>query len=180
MIRRICFLMIGAAFLQGPLPAHADDDEIVRLPGRGQIKDLAARPSPKVDRLIPGGGLILSFDGDRDGIVTASEVEIGISEAFAEADDNADGRLSPLEQAAWAAALPTRDDTLANPARFDPNLDRVVSFEEFAGVVGAFAAGLADASTGDVRLASLKAGRPAEPENPLSTAPQPIAPRRGG
>ena len=32
--------------------------------------------------------------------------------------------LQMLEQQAWARSLPTRDNSLANPVRFDPNLDR--------------------------------------------------------
>ncbi|MEO0983032.1 MAG: hypothetical protein AAFX03_10305 [Pseudomonadota bacterium] len=135
----------------------AADDGLVRLPGQGQVKSEEQRATARADRLIPGGGLMLSFDANRDGRVTADEVEAGQAAAFLAADANGDGSLSPIEQARWSDNLPTYDPSLANPARFDPNLDRVVTAEEFAFVVRNFANSLADPASGDVVLASLKA-----------------------
>lgn len=133
------------------------DDEILRLPGQGELKPEAAKIVGRdTERLIAGGGLILSFDTNADSIVTPDELRTGIEVAFENADRNADGRITPLEQMAWSDSLPTRDTSLANPARFDPNLDRVVRQAEFAEVVLTFAAGLADETTGDVHVDQLK------------------------
>jgi len=149
------------------------EDEIVRLPGQGELKPEAAKTIVGADRLISGGGLILSFDADADGRVTPDELETGVAIAFETADRNDDGRITPLEQMAWADGLPTRDTSLANPARFDPNLDRVVREAEFTDVVVSFASGLADETTGDIhveRLTSNITGRRAIEE--------PVAPPR--
>lgn len=135
--------------------ASAEDD-IVRLPGQGELKPEAAKKIIGAERLISGGGLILSFDADADGKITMAELESGVAIAFETADRNDDGRITPLEQMAWADGLPTRDTSLANPARFDPNLDRVVREAEFTEVVISFASGLADETTGDIHLERLK------------------------
>ena len=142
-----------------------DADDIVRLPGQ-----LTARPDKihlpggdpdKPKRLVPGGVLIVSFDTNGDGIISPEELNTGITAAFAQADANGDGQLTALEQQAWAASLPVRDDTLANPVRFDPNLDRIVTFEEFRGVIYQLAATYQD-SAGEIAVASLTA--PDKPE----------------
>ena len=133
------------------------EDEILRLPGQGELKPEAAKIiGSDTGRLIAGGGLLLSFDTDADGIVTPDELDDGIEAAFETADRNADGRMTPLEQMTWAESLPTRDTSLANPSRFDPNLDRVVREAEFADVVRNLAAGLADETTGDIHHDQLK------------------------
>lgn len=142
-----------------------DADEIVRLPGQ-----LAARPDRKPppggmpgkgERLVAGGVLILSFDTNGDGTVSRPELNAGIKAAFAEADANGDGQLTALEQQAWAASMPVRDDTLANPVRFDPNLDRIVTLEEFTTVIYQLAASYEDGD-GNIAVASLTA--PDKPE----------------
>lgn len=137
-------------------------DDLVRLPGQP-----AGRPDKRggamPERLVPGGVLIASFDTNGDGVISQDELREGIAAAFAEADANGDGQLTALEQQAWAANLPARDDTLANPVRFDPNLDRIVTYEEFYGVIIQLAATYQD-SAGEVTLASLVA--PDKPERP--------------
>ena len=148
----LCFAAPGFAQeastpVSGPLveisAQDVDDiDDIVRLPG-----------------LVAGGGLIMSFDADDNGRVTPSELNTGSVAAFAVADANQDGRLSALEQQDWANNLPTRDDTLANPVRFDPNLDRMVSQSEFVAVVAQLAKTYADAD-GDIHLVKLEASEP--------------------
>lgn len=126
-----------AVALALPFLAAASDagttetDDIVRLPGEAARPDDGRVPLPRGMRYVPAGGLFASFDADGDGFVTREELRSGIRAAFDEADANEDGHLSALEQQAWAASLPVRDDTLANPVRFDPNLDRIVTFEEF-------------------------------------------------
>ncbi|MEL7130661.1 MAG: EF-hand domain-containing protein [Pseudomonadota bacterium] len=139
-------------------PAFADED-VVRLPGQGELKPEAARQLRPNERLIPGAGLFISFDNNTDGRVSPAELERGIANAFIDADANQNGYLTPLEQKAWSNSLPTRDQSLSNPARFDPNLDRIVSVEEFETVIKDFAASLTDAESGDILLASLKARR---------------------
>lgn len=151
---RIIGLTIAALAL--PLLASADDDEVLRLPGQGEVKP-ELKHVGGIGRLVPGGGLLLSFDTNEDGVVTSSEVETGIVAAFTLADANADGRVSPLEQISWSETLPTRDMSLANPARFDPNLDRVVREQEFTDIVQLLASVYADPTTGNIYIADLKA-----------------------
>ena len=151
-------------------------DDIVRLPGNGLIKAGELSRLDGTARLVPGGGLIASFDTNEDGHVSADELTSGIRAAFASADANEDGRLTALEQQAWAESLPTRDDTLANPVRFDPNLDRVVTFEEFDMVIRQMAAPFQD-ENGHVPISRLKAADP-RPERP-SRGPDSASPGRG-
>ncbi len=138
-----------------PAQTGASDD-LVRLPGQGERNTSLPTPHQPKSRMKPGGGLMLSFDSNADGRVTQAELMQGVAAAFAKADSNGDGELTALEQQDWAAKLPTRDDTLANPARFDPNLDRVVQAEEFTEVIVNLAADYADESSGDIILASLE------------------------
>lgn len=142
------------------LPALADEDEIVRLPTSGEVRNREVRERVKADRLKPAGGLFVSFDTDNSGTVSRDEIAIGIQQAFAAADSNGDGELTALEQQAWASGLPTRDDTLANPVRFDPNLDRIVNLAEFKAVIESIGVDYADEVTGDIVVASLKALEP--------------------
>ena len=136
--------------------ASAQDEDLVRLPGQGEIKEDAPRVSG-VQRLVPGGGLLLSFDTDSDGQITQAEVASGINAAFKAADANGDKRISPLEQISWSKRLPTRDASLENPARFDPNLDRIVKEPEFTEIVYLLAGVYADETTGNINVANLKA-----------------------
>ena len=112
-----------------------DEDAIVRLPANGEVRSPRDRERLQADKLKLGGGLLASFDTDEDGIVSRADLAAGLEAAFADADANEDGELTALEQQAWARSLPTRDNSLANPVRFDPNLDRRVSFEEFSAVI---------------------------------------------
>ncbi|MEL7480967.1 MAG: hypothetical protein AAGJ29_05360 [Pseudomonadota bacterium] len=150
------------------------DDELVRLPGQGEVKPIASLQALGADRLVPGGGLLLSFDADQDGRVTTAEVADGIPVAFAAADADEDGFLTPLEQIAWADRLPTRDASLSNPARFDPNLDRRVTFDEFSGVVLQFAEGYADEVSGDVIVADLRSKGPRSEEDEEAADQRPV------
>lgn len=149
--------LLSVALLAGAFsaPAIAEEDDLVRLPGQGEVKPERAGHLGKV-RLAPGGGLMVSFDADNSGTVTMEEVSAGITAAFLKADANEDGELTPLEQQAWAESLPTRDDTLANPTRFDPNLDRVVSADEFDTVIRTIATTYAAEGNGVIELATLK------------------------
>ena len=162
------------------MPAAAEDEasDIVRLPGTGEVK-LPKAPGEARERLVPGGGLFLSFDLDGDGVVTRAEVDIGVSAAFTNADMNGDGVLTALEQQAWASSLPTRDESLANPVRFDPNLDRLVSVDEFRSVVEALAAAFADDASGYVILSALRAPEPPRQDiqRAARTQATPTAPR---
>jgi hypothetical protein len=166
---RLASLSIGVAIclsLAGPSVAQAGDlDEIVRLPGQGQgvvkTDDLnAPYRADRPNRLVPGGGLMMSFDANADGRVSPAELKEGALAAFSVADRNEDGALTALEQQAWANSLPTLDDSLANPVRFDPNLDRMVSEKEFTSVVAQLAVAYADSSSGDIFVASLEAAEP--------------------
>lgn len=154
MINRL--LMSAAIVTAFSLPALAEqEDDLVRLPGQGEVKKERIA-EVGAERLAPGGGLMASFDADANGRVSLEELEIGIREAFVAADLNSDGELTPLEQQDWAISLPTRDESLLNPARFDPNLDFLVSAEEFSEVIHAMAAGYSEEDSDEVVLASLK------------------------
>ncbi|MGB3625774.1 MAG: EF-hand domain-containing protein [Henriciella sp.] len=136
--------------------AQPGEDDVVRLPGSGEVKSENDRAKLKADRLKPGGGLLASFDTDGNGKISEAEIQAGVALAFEAADDNGDGELTALEQQAWAQNLPTRDDSLANPVRFDPNLDRRVSYTEFQTVIIDLASDYRKQDT-DLKLASLKA-----------------------
>ena len=144
----------------------ADADDIVRLPGQGRLRPDAPHGRHASGRLVPGGGLIVSFDANDDGHVTPDELRTGAVAAFAAADANADGSLSALEQQDWANGLPTRDDTLANPVRFDPNLDRIVSVTEFVAVVAQLTLDHADPD-GNIYLSKLATPEPKEADKRL-------------
>ncbi len=150
--------------------ATGESAELVRLPGDGEVKTPGADSGRKSERLLPGGGLFLSFDADGDGRVSPDEVERGIHAAFLEADSDGSGYLTAFEQQAWAGELPTRDNSLANPVRFDPNLDRRVSPEEFHAVIAALADDYAG-EDGTVEMASLRAPGPSERERPRRSDP---------
>lgn len=154
-MRRLSAFCLCLALALGGGQAHAEDDGLVRLPGQGELKPDAAHIEG-IGRLVPGGGLLLSFDTDKDMQITPAEISAGIEAAFLKADENEDGRITPLEQIKWTETLPTRDASLANPARFDPNLDRSVRDEEFRDVIFAFAAIHADEQTGIISVTNLK------------------------
>ena len=157
MIRTISALALLGMSLTVMAPAFAEDDELVRLPGQGELREPQRANKDRPQRLKPGGGLFISFDVDANGIISAAEIESGIPLAFSAADQNGDGFLTALEQRDWAGALPTRDDSLANPVRFDPNLDRRVSLEEFDTVITGLGLEYADEQTGEIKVADLKA-----------------------
>lgn len=156
MLRFCASLALVTAFSSFALADTQADTDLVRLPGQGELRMPTAGGEPR-ERLVPGGGLFLSFDTNRDGVITRQEIDRGIVEAFAAADANGNGTLAALEQQAWADSLPTRDESLANPVRFDPNLDRAVSPEEFALVITGLADGYGDPETGIILLEDLKA-----------------------
>ena len=156
MIRTLAIAALVSALPFGS--AIADDpDGLVLLPGQGELRERADRERAGADRLKPGGGLFVSFDEDTDGTITLEEVRAAIPTAFAAADANEDGNLSALEQQDWAKSLPTRDDSLANPTRFDPNLDRRVDLAEFTAVIEGLHADYVNEDTGLLQLADLKA-----------------------
>lgn len=158
MFRSIAALVLLLAPASGLMAiAQPDEDDVVRLPGSGEVKSENDRNKLKADRLKPGGGLLASFDTDNNGKISEAEIQAGVALAFEAADENGDGELTALEQQAWAANLPTRDDSLANPVRFDPNLDRRVSFNEFSAVIVNLGADYREEGQKELHVASLKA-----------------------
>ena len=151
--------LAGLAAMSFAMSAHAfpDEDEVVRLPGQGEVRSPGVRNQAQADRLKPGAGLLLTFDRDQNGRISTTEIESGIPLAFEAADHNQDGYLTALEQQDWAARLPTRDDSLANPLRFNPNLDGRVDLDEFSLVISNLGLDYADEASGDVLVADLKA-----------------------
>lgn len=173
MLRIVGPIFLFVAFLLASQPAFAQEDEIVRLKhaSQGLVKpsdDLNApyRNRARGNRYVPGGGLMISFDFNGDELVSLEELERGATEAFAVADANEDGALSALEQQDWAEELPTQDDTLANPVRFDPNLDRRVSLDEFSSVILQLGLAYLDQELQLIRLSDLvaTARRPERPK----------------
>lgn len=173
-------LLAAAFFMAFPVNAQAegDGDELVRLPGQGLVKPDSPTAQRNLGRLVPGGGLFASFDANSDGRISAEELVSGTRAAFLLADANEDGQLVALEQQDWAADLPTRDDTLANPVRFDPNLDRFVTFAEFEAVIAQLASNYQD-DRGVIELAKLSAPDP-RPERVDRRPPGELPPDRIG
>ena len=173
MTRFLAFSCLAGAMLsshaiaQSPEPveaieasaAAAEDDTLVRLPGTGEVKSEITREKLQADKLKPGGGLLASFDADEDGRVTRAELEAGIEAAFKAADTKEDGWLTAFEQQDWANSLPTRDDSLTNPVRFDPNLDRRVTFAEFSSVITNLWADYREEGYRELRVSSLRSTR---------------------
>ena len=177
--------LAGALLMAAAVPAAAQEaqDEIVRLPGQGFTKPDARRARGTPDRLVAGGGLFLSFDTNDDGKITREELEAGTKAAFRKADANGDGHLTAFEQISWAESLPTRDDSLANPVRFDPNLDRRVSPEEFEAVIAKLAEHYVEDTSDVIVIASLKAPKPRSERNersPFDTGQRPPRGTPGG
>lgn len=159
MIRSLSIAALVSVCLALPVQADTQEDEILRLPGQGEVLDDAIRETTKADRLKPGAGLFLTFDTDGNGIISSDEINLGIPAAFERADANGDGYLTALEQQDWAKGLPTRDDSLANPFRFDPNLDRRVDLGEFTSVIVNLGRDYADETSGEIFVSDLKAPR---------------------
>lgn len=181
MRRNLPSLLLAAILLAAlPVSAQAEDDgdDLVRLPGQGLVKPDTGPAQRNLGRLVPGGGLFASFDANADGRISAAELADGTRAAFLLADANRDGELGALEQQDWAAGLPTRDDTLSNPVRFDPNLDRIVTFEEFQTVIAQLATNYQD-DKGTIELARLSAPDP-RPERADRRPPAAPVPDRIG
>lgn len=171
----ICMSLAGIFALM-PLPVMADE-ELVRLPGKGELRTPEQAATDRPVMLKPGSGLFMTFDSDTNGAISAMEIEAGIPVAFRRADRNGDGYLTALEQRAWADSLPTRDDSLANPVRFDPNLDRRVSLEEFNQVINSLAHDFRKEGAVEILLVNLRAprGKKAdEQRSRLLSEPKPV------
>ena len=69
MIRSITLALLAATVLTPATIAQVDldEDELVRLPGQGEVRGNALRDKTKAKRLKPGGGLFVTFDTDANG-----------------------------------------------------------------------------------------------------------------
>jgi len=77
---------------------------------------------------------MLSFDEDKDGIVTRDELEAGLKRQFAAADLNGDGKLDQSETQAENDRRWRESGTASSPL-IDWNQDGVIDFAEFASTV---------------------------------------------
>ena len=77
---------------------------------------------------------MLSFDENKDGIVTRDELEAGLKRQFAAADLNGDGKLDQSETQAENDRRWRESGTASSPL-IDWNQDGVVDFAEFASTV---------------------------------------------
>lgn len=158
----VLFALVPAASAK---QATNGSDDVVRLPDAPErprapaLESLADRDGEdtRETRLLPGGALLATFDTNGDQIISDAELETGIAQAFEAADQNGNGRVTGLEQKAWATSLPYRDDSLANPVRFDPNLDGQVSRDEFSQVLTSLADEYRAEADGELTFAALVA-----------------------
>ncbi|MEQ1866670.1 MAG: hypothetical protein ABL996_18690 [Micropepsaceae bacterium] len=132
---------------------------------------------------------LMQFDADKDGRVTRTEVDAGLTAQFASADANVDGKLDPLEFQrfndgrraerkarldAWRAKNDpdgkTRPPNDQNRDGLDPikytdwNLDGTVSPEEFASKTRAQAMRADRNGDGVIEREELKKGKGAKPK----------------
>ena len=110
MIRSFSLAALAVACVSVSAHAQAEEDELVRLPGQGELRDDSLRQRAQADRLKPGAGLFITFDTNNDGRISQAELDAGIPAAFTQADSNEDGYLTALEQQDWARSLPVECD----------------------------------------------------------------------
>lgn len=119
---RLAAIACSAALLAGAAQAQE------RLPFRpgGDNGDLNGSRYIK-----PGALLFATFDSNQDLVITDEEIEAGARRAFAIADADGDGILTPLEQRSWAGKIGSENDVLANPTTFPAALPGQVTEDEF-------------------------------------------------
>ncbi len=85
----------------------------------------------------PDALLLAGFDADGDYRLGAAEIEAGAARAFAAADANADGSITPIEFSVWS--LVALGGANAPPFRLDVdrNVDNVITREEFSAEIAA-------------------------------------------
>lgn len=145
---------------------------------------------PKRDSTPGAYTRLMQFDADKDGRVTRTEVDAGLTAQFAGADANGNGQLDPLEFQkfndtrraerkarldAWRAKndpdgtkRPPFDQNRdgLDPIKYaDWNLDGTVSPDEFAGKTRAQAMRADRNGDGVIEAAELKKGRKTEASN---------------
>ena len=81
--------------------------------------------------LRPGALVFASFDVNSDSRIDAEELGAGLDRAFAAADLDGSGALSPLEYADWAGRALGARDARPNVGGLDLDLDRTITRAEF-------------------------------------------------
>ncbi len=81
--------------------------------------------------------MFISWDTNGDLVVSADEIEAGITREFERADSNHDGRIEPIEFQAWQNAVLGGGQMGPYRLDFDRNVDNVISREEFANEIHA-------------------------------------------
>lgn len=144
---------------------------------RGRGPELARDPrvaSSQVGEMQLNIRLMLSFDANRDGLVTREEVEAGLKVQFDAADTDRNGSLNLSEIQAENGRRWQASGTASSPL-IDWNQDGVVSFAEFAGTAYSVFAQLDRDRGGSLSGAELEA-----PRIRGVARPAPQMPRREG
>jgi len=103
----------------------------------------------------PGALLFASFDADGSLTISVDEIRSSAQKAFDRADANANGTLTIFEQQDWAKEIGASDGQLANAVSFDSNIDRQVTFEEFAAGIERIAQPYIDPEIGEIPYSNL-------------------------
>lgn len=97
--------------------------------GRGSAH---ADPNDRVRALLSTDALLFNdFDTNGDFQVSVAEIEAGVTQEFARADENHDGSLGPIEYQNWSNTVLGGGMTPPYRLDFDRNVDNVISAEEF-------------------------------------------------
>lgn len=75
--------------------------------------------------------MLVSFDANGDLVVSAEEIEAGLSREFSRADANADNEVQPIEFQNWANAVLGGGQMGPYRLDFDRNVDNVITRAEF-------------------------------------------------
>lgn len=141
--RIIAAMLIGALFAGG---AGAQDED---------AEDERPDPFSGGYLLYAGGLFFATLDADGDYLITEAERSAGFAAAFARADRNSSGDLSPLEYADFTERALGARDAIPGLNTLDRDHDNRVSAREFSLGFNELAARYADDATGAISFSAL-------------------------